>query len=231
MSNFIEYNSSGVYVSATTPVADAGLVIDNNFKRLVDLIPGESSEAANTVLAAPNGSSGTPTFRALVAADVPTLNQNTTGSSSSLSANLPTSKLNGGTNASGSTFWRGDGAWTSTPQQFRITFDGGGSAITTGGKVWSVCQFAGTITGYTLLADQSGSIVISVAKASYSGFPTTSSIVGAGTPPTLSSAQKAQDNTLSAWSLGVNAGDVLEYSVTSAATVQHVQLFINVAGV
>lgn len=32
-----------------------------------------ASETQNTVLAAPNGSSGTPTFRALVAADVPTL--------------------------------------------------------------------------------------------------------------------------------------------------------------
>jgi hypothetical protein len=38
-----------------------------------------ASQTANTVLAAPNGASGTPTFRALVAADVPTLNQNTTG--------------------------------------------------------------------------------------------------------------------------------------------------------
>ena len=43
-----------------------------------------ASQAANTVLAAPNGASGTPTFRTLVAADVPTLNQNTTGSAGSL---------------------------------------------------------------------------------------------------------------------------------------------------
>jgi hypothetical protein len=38
-----------------------------------------SSQTANTFLAAPNGSAGVPTFRAIVAADVPTLNQNTTG--------------------------------------------------------------------------------------------------------------------------------------------------------
>jgi hypothetical protein len=38
-----------------------------------------ASQTANTFLAAPNGTSGTPTFRTLVAADVPTLNQNTTG--------------------------------------------------------------------------------------------------------------------------------------------------------
>jgi hypothetical protein len=43
-----------------------------------------SSQTANTFLAAPNGSAGVPTFRAIVAADVPTLNQNTTGSAGSV---------------------------------------------------------------------------------------------------------------------------------------------------
>ena len=47
-----------------------------------------SSQTANTFLAAPNGSAGTPTFRAIVAADVPTLNQNTTGTAAGLSSTL-----------------------------------------------------------------------------------------------------------------------------------------------
>ncbi len=42
------------------------------------------SQAANTVFAAPSGTAGTPSFRTLVAADIPTLNQNTTGTSGSL---------------------------------------------------------------------------------------------------------------------------------------------------
>ena len=45
-----------------------------------------SSQTANTFLAAPNGSSGTPTFRTIVAADVPTLNQNTTGTAANITA-------------------------------------------------------------------------------------------------------------------------------------------------
>jgi hypothetical protein len=51
-----------------------------------------NSETQNTFLAAPNGSAGTPTYRAIVAADIPTLNQSTTGSAASLSGtpNLPT---------------------------------------------------------------------------------------------------------------------------------------------
>jgi hypothetical protein len=39
-----------------------------------------ASKTANYVLASPNGFAGVPTFRAIVAADIPTLNQNTTGS-------------------------------------------------------------------------------------------------------------------------------------------------------
>jgi hypothetical protein len=38
---------------------------------------------ANFVLASPSASAGVPSFRALVAADVPTLNQNTTGTAAS----------------------------------------------------------------------------------------------------------------------------------------------------
>jgi hypothetical protein len=44
-----------------------------------------TSQTANYFFAAPNGSSGTPLFRAIVAADIPTLNQNTTGTASNLS--------------------------------------------------------------------------------------------------------------------------------------------------
>jgi len=54
-----------------------------------------ASQSANTVLAAPNGSAGTPTFRALVAADVPTLNQNTTGTASNVTGTVAIA--NGGT--------------------------------------------------------------------------------------------------------------------------------------
>lgn len=112
----------------------------------------------------------------------------------------------------------------------RLTYDGGGAPISTGNKVYSVVSKAGTITGYTLLADQSGSIVIAIKKCAYAGFPTTASITGAGTPPTLSSAQKAQDTSLTSWSTSLAANDILEFSVTSASTVTRVQLFLTIAG-
>jgi hypothetical protein len=54
-----------------------------------------ASQTANTFLAAPNGAPGTPTFRAIVAADVPTLNQNTTGTAANVTGTVAIA--NGGT--------------------------------------------------------------------------------------------------------------------------------------
>lgn len=56
-----------------------------------------ASQTANTILAAPNGVAGAPTFRALVAADVPTLNQNTTGTAANVTGTVAVA--NGGTGA------------------------------------------------------------------------------------------------------------------------------------
>jgi hypothetical protein len=104
-----------------------------------------------------------------------------------------------------------------------ITIDGGGSAITTGSKGFLTIPYNATVTGWTILADQSGSVVIDVKKSTYSGFPTTASIAGSE-KPTLSSAQKNQDLALSTWTTTVTAGDVWEFIVDSASTVTRVYL-------
>lgn len=57
-----------------------------------------ASQTANYFLAAPNGTAGAPTMRAIVAADIPTLNQNTTGSA----ATLTTPRAINGVNFDGS---------------------------------------------------------------------------------------------------------------------------------
>lgn len=56
-----------------------------------------ASKTANNFLAAPNGTAGVPTFRAIVAADIPTLNQNTTGTASNVTGTVAIA--NGGTGA------------------------------------------------------------------------------------------------------------------------------------
>jgi len=74
-------------VSGTSPVVSSG-----GTTPAISLASGYgdtqnpyASKTANYVLASPNGSAGVPSFRALVAADIPTLNQNTTGTAASLS--------------------------------------------------------------------------------------------------------------------------------------------------
>jgi hypothetical protein len=56
-----------------------------------------ATKTANYVLAAPNGSNGTPSFRAILAADIPTLNQNTTGTAANVTGTVAV--VNGGTGA------------------------------------------------------------------------------------------------------------------------------------
>jgi hypothetical protein len=60
-----------------------------------DTLNPYASKTANFILAAPDGSAGVPTFRAVVATDIPTLNQNTTGTASNVTGTVAIA--NGGT--------------------------------------------------------------------------------------------------------------------------------------
>lgn len=120
-------------------------------------------------------------------------------------------------------------AWASTTITQTIIFiiSGGGSAITTGSKGFIAVDYAATITAVTLLADQSGSIVVDIQSGTYSAFPTNSSICGAA-KPTLSAAQKSQDTTLTGWTTSITAGNILEFIVDSASTVTQVTVVLTV---
>lgn len=110
---------------------------------------------------------------------------------------------------------------------FGITIDGGGAAITTGVKGYVSVPYACTITGWDIFADQVGSIVVDVWKDTYVNYPPTVADTIAGTEkPTLTAAQKNQDTSLSTWTTAVSAGDVIGFSVDSAATVQRVTVII-----
>lgn len=103
-----------------------------------------------------------------------------------------------------------------------ITFiiDGGGSAITTGIKGALEIPFACTINRATLLADQSGSIVIDIWKQAYADYPPENAqSITASAPPTISaSAAMSQDSTLTGWTTAIAAGDCLMFNVDSVAT-------------
>jgi hypothetical protein len=78
---------SGTALSSLAPLASPTFT-----GTVTEPVPTLPSQTANQFFAAPNGSNGAPGFRAIVAADIPTLNQNTTGTAAGLSGtpNLPT---------------------------------------------------------------------------------------------------------------------------------------------
>ena len=81
-----QFQGTVTSVTGTSPVASSGGATPaiSLAASYGDTQNPYASKTANFVLAAPDGTAGVPTFRAVVAADIPTLNQNTTGSSATL---------------------------------------------------------------------------------------------------------------------------------------------------
>jgi hypothetical protein len=108
-----------------------------------------------------------------------------------------------------------------------ITIDGGGSAITTGIKGYIYVPHACTITAVTMLADVSGSAVVDIWKDSYANFPPlVADTITASAKPTITTATKSQDTTLTGWTTSVSAGDILAFNVDSASTITRLHLVL-----
>lgn len=122
-----------------------------------------------------------------------------------------------------------DPDWADNITAIPFIIDGGGSAITTGVKGFIEVPFACTIQRVTLLADQSGSIVVDIWKDTYANYPpTVADTITASAKPTISTATKAQDATLTGWTTSVAAGDVLGFNVDSITTCQRVTVSLKV---
>lgn len=118
---------------------------------------------------------------------------------------------------------------TVASQTFALEFvlgDGIGT-LTTGVKGFMEMPFGGVITQVALLADAVGSAVVDVWKDTYANYPpTVADTICASAKPTLSSAQKYQDTTLTGWTKTFADGDVFGFNVDSASTVKQVTISI-----
>lgn len=107
--------------------------------------------------------------------------------------------------------------------------DGSGSAISTGQKGHLEIPFNCEILEASLFADQSGSIVVNIWKDTYANFPPTVTVkITNTTPPTISSAVKSQNSTLTSWTKTIDAGDILAFNVDSCTTITRVTLSLKV---
>lgn len=110
-----------------------------------------------------------------------------------------------------------------------IVIDGGGSAITTGIKGDLYVPVGCTITQVTMLADQSGSIVVDIWKDTYANYPPTiADTITAAALPTISTAVKSQNSTLTGWTTSVSAGDTLRFNVNSVTSITRLTLSLKV---
>jgi len=108
-----------------------------------------------------------------------------------------------------------------------LTIDGSGGNIVPGDGGCVTMPYSGVITGWEIMADVSGSIVIDVWKDTYANYPPTIADTIAGTEkPTLSSQIKNQLLTLSSWTTAVSEGDIIKFNVDSSSTVNKVYLTI-----
>jgi hypothetical protein len=148
-------------VTGTAPIASSGgntpaISLASNYG---DTQNPYASKTANYVLAAPNGSSGAPTFRAIVAADIPTLNQNTTGTASNVTGIVAVA--NGGTGTDTPSIVAGSnitvsGTWPN--QTIAATSSGSGTVTSVAASVPSFLSISGSpiTTSGTLAISYSG---------------------------------------------------------------------------
>jgi hypothetical protein len=118
--------------------------------------------------------------------------------------------------------------WTNLSAAIPFIVDGGGLPLLSGPQGYLQIPFNCTIFSVSMLADQVGSITMDILKGTYAGFPTTASICGVASKPTITAGVKYEDSTLTGWSKNLSAGDILAFNIDSASTVTRVTLTLNV---
>ncbi len=109
---------------------------------------------------------------------------------------------------------------------FGITVDGQGGVVSTGSKGFIIIPYPAVIVSWYIVADQSGSIQFDIKKV-ING--TSTSIIGTGNKPILSSQQRA-NAMVQGWNITeIENNNEFEFNVDSASTVSRAQLFIQIA--
>ena len=111
---------------------------------------------------------------------------------------------------------------------FQVSNDG--AALTTGIKGDVLIPFNATITEWSLLADQTGSVVVDIWKDTYANYPPTAGdTITASAKPTISSSNKGQSSTLTGWTTTITAGDILRFNIDSVSTIQRLSINLKIS--
>ena len=210
-------NYSGVpYQTGTNPDGEVWVYDYNNYQTLYRLVP-----------------TGTP------AADDAFY---TSWSSPNLTGLIATrGEINGGGNSAGSglTIVNNEMSISGVPnalldnslkkRSIQFVSDGGGSVLATGVKSYVTVPYNCTAKSWTILAENSGSVVVDIWKDTYANYPPTVADTIAGSEkPTISSGIKNQDNSLTTWTTALSEGDILAFNIDSVTDITKIYLSINV---
>ncbi len=98
-------------------------------------------------------------------------------------------------------------------------------ADATGLKGFLQVPFGCTITGYSILANIAGSIVVDIWKDIFANFPPTiADTITAAAKPTLAAAQGILSTVLTGWTVAIAAGDVLAFNIDSVTTITKITI-------
>lgn len=126
----------------------------------------------------------------------------------------------------GNEYVRQDGSWVIHQANHTHTYtlglscfmDNAGQAIPIGTSFGFIyVPFDCTITGWSILADLTGSMTVDIYKCDYASYPTNSDYMICGTtaPPQITNANKASSTTLTDWTTtAITAGDTIEFYVS-----------------
>jgi hypothetical protein len=120
--------------------------------------------------------------------------------------------------------------WVTQYLSISFVIDGGGVTIGGGIKGDLTIPFSYAIEEWTLLADQSGSIVVDIWSDVYATYPPTvaDSITGSA-KPTITASNKGRSSTLTGWVTTIAAGDTLRFNVDSCTSITRATLSLKVS--
>ena len=196
----LSYNTSTTKLSLAQASASAsGYLSSTDWNSFNNKMNSIGVQSANTIYAAPNGINGVPIFRTLVAADIPTLNQNTTGNAASATI-LETTRLINGVGFNGSADIT---IAANTPNAITFNSSGtgaassasfnGSSAKTISYNTIGASPIAGTTSLTTLGTITTGTWNGSVIGAIYGGAGTNNGILKANGSGTVAEAISGTD--------------------------------------
>lgn len=190
MPTFDDYNGLEVLPSSPAPTGAGGVAINNNFKKLSSKLSTSIPTTSND--STENYAQGSRWFNTASKTEYICLDASV-----------------------GAAVWVQVAASTSTDiVTVGFVLDGAGVIIPAGSAGYKEIAIAGTLVGWTVLSNASDTFTIDIKRCTYSNFPTTTSITGAGTKPNVSSAVKGTGTNFASWtSTSISALDILEFVV------------------